>query len=130
MTGQEGWWFDNQYTYSTYVVVEDTSVSADEPAYEIGYNMSDIKVNATSAERAVAYLLTTDYSQKKTAADITSFVCNNKTGYYIVDDSWTYSKEITILQDIGVGYYLEIEIKTVDLKTDVLSIIPKFLINL
>lgn len=130
LTGQEGWWFDNQYTYSTYVVVEDTSVCTDEPAYEVGYTMSDIKVNTENAERVVAYLLTTDYSQKKTSADIASFICNGKYGYYIVDDSWTYSKEITVLQDIGVGYYLEITIDTSDIKTDALTIIQKFLLNL
>ena len=131
VNGKEGWYFNNKYEYWTDVAIDDPNFETDgEPAHEIRYEISDCKVNTENNERTIAYLLMTDYTETKTSKDIQAFTCLNKTGYYLVDDSYKYTRYITVLQDIGTTNYAQIEIETADKTSDPLAIIEQYLFNI
>lgn len=128
INGKDNWFFDNQWSFGTYLVVRDDSVVDDGPAYEVFYGESDIKVNANT-ERAVIELVGKDYDQICTSADVVPIVVNGKQAFYLQTRLTKYSRDICILQDIGLPYYVEIEIDTEDVNTSTHELVEKFLLN-
>lgn len=130
ISGAENWFFDNSWSFGTYLAVKDDTLSTDGPAHEIFYGDSDIIVNAESFDRAAAELLEHDFTQEKTSDDIVPIVVGGKQAFYFVSYSSEYRRTINILQDIGFNTYVAIDISTEDTTTDTLKLIEAFLLNI
>ena len=128
LNANENWYFDDQYQYSAYLVVNEPEVYELGPAYEVEYSDSD--AGTANLERAAAELLTRDYSETRTLEDVVPIVCNERQCLYLETTAYDYTRTFVVFQDIGFDTYVEISIMTPDLDTDSLEIIQKFLIDL
>lgn len=124
----ENWYFDNQYTYTLYLVVDDPAINPYSPAYEVDYE--DSEVSAAEPEKAPELLLEEDYNETTTLDDVVPIVCNGKQCFYLDMTAYEYIRNFVVFQDIGLDTYVKISIMTSDLTTDPLDIIQKFLLNI
>ena len=129
LNGKDNWFYNNQWSFGTYLAVRDDSISDDSPAAEILYTDSNIKVNKKSNERALVYLLGADYMEDKTSADIVPIIVNDKQGYYLTIYESDWSREIVALQDVGFNTYVSIHIDTKDTSTETLKLVETYLLN-
>lgn len=129
LNGKENWFFDNSWSFGTYLAVKDNSIAKDEPAHEVYYGSSKVTVNNENTERVVMALLANDYEEKLTSADIVPIIVNDRQGFYLVSYQSDWSRTINVLQDIGFNKYVSIDISTNDTKTDTLKIVEMFLLN-
>ena len=129
LNGTENWYFDNQWSFGTYLAVRDDAINTEGPAYEVLYEDSDVKVNMENFERATIYLLEKDYDENATSADIVPIVVNDRQAFYLVTRHTEWSRDIVILQDVGFKTYVGIEIETCDVNTEALRLVEKFLLN-
>lgn len=129
LNGKDNWYYDNQWSFGTYLAVRDDKICKDGPAYEVLYEDSDVKVNTTNSERAVADLLKKDYEEKYTSADIVPVTVNDRQCFVFESYRSKYSRTVSILQDIGFYTYVSIEIETEDLDTPMVSLAETFMLN-
>lgn len=124
----DNWYFDTQYKYTLYLAVNDPAIEESSPAHEVDYSDSGVVVK--DPERGAMELLEKDYENTKTLDDVVPLVCNGKQCFYLDISYSDYSRSFVVFQDIGMEYYVEINIRTYDLTTEPLAIVEKFLINL
>lgn len=129
LNGQDGWYFDNQWSFGTYLAVRDDNISTGSPAYEVLYEDSDVQVNYDNFDRAIMHLLNEDWNELTVSDDVVPIVVNDRQAFYLVIDDNEYGREIVILQDVGFDTYVGISIETYDIETDILKIVEKFLLN-
>lgn len=128
LNSQDGWYFDNQWSFGTYLAVRDNNISTDSPAYEVLYEDSGVQVNYDNFDRAIMHLLNEDWRELTVSDDVVPIVVNDRQAFYLVIDN-EYGREIVILQDVGFDTYVGISIETYDIETDILKIVEKFLLN-
>lgn len=132
VSGKDNWFFDNTLNSATYVAVRDDSVNTYRPAYEADYSDSYLKVNLESIERVLVRLLSADYDQNCTSADIKQLTINGKACYYLVTSRNTWGTDICVLQDIGTDDYIEINIQYngEDLNVDAAKLVQMFALDI
>lgn len=129
LNGKDNWYYDNQWSFGTYLAVRDDKICKEGPAYEVLYEDSDVKVNVDNTERAVADLLKNDYNEMFTSADIVPVTVNDRQCFIFESYRSKYNRTINILQDIGFYTYVSIEIETEDLDTPTVDLAETFLLN-
>lgn len=125
---RENWYFDNQFTYTLYLAVNDPVISEYSPAYEVTYEDSD--TSAAEPENAPERLVDADFNEKTTIEDVVPIVCNGKQCYYLENTAYEYVRSFIVFQDIGLDTYVKISVMTSDFATEPLDIIQMFLLNI
>lgn len=129
LNGKDNWYYDNQWSFGTYLAVRDDKICKEGPAYEVLYEDSNVKVNVDNTERAVADLLKNDYEERFTSTDIVPVTVNDRQCFIFESYRSKYNRTINILQDIGFYTYVSIEIETEDLDTPTVDLAETFLLN-
>lgn len=124
----DNWYFDNQYTYTLYAVVDDPAVCDYAPAHQVDYG--DSGVSTEDPEAAMPMILERDFTESKTVEDIVPFVCGGKQCFYLDISIYDSVSTYVVLQDIGLESYVDISIISYDTESDPLTLIQKFLISI
>ena len=109
------------------MAVDDPEISDYAPAYEVDYGDSCVSVT-NNLERAMAELVTRDYTETKGMSDVVPIVCNGKQCFYLDISSYDNVYSYIVFQDIGMESYVEIAIITYD-DSDPMTVIQKFLLD-
>lgn len=123
------WYIDNT-TNTCAIMVQDDSICTDEPAHRVVYQITYEKVGSDASdmgERAEDYLFSEAWWLEGDEEVVTTAKDERKV--YYIESSYDYGRDICIIQDIGLSYFLFMTVSTYDMDTPVEKLIEPFLLG-